>query len=366
MGLLSNFIGAAAGAGGDILQRQREADVEVESRKSLAQYTNEIEQKRQEAIMALQQQYRIGDESRAEERAIAGEKRGLSNRATERQSIVDESISNAPRLREVKVEDAKAAKKAEFDPEIQALMRKAETERLTAAEQSKLDFYTNNRSAIRQQTQDHTRDTDTGAALRQVQLESARIKLDMDKADAKIPAAVKGSIAAIQKQVDAKSAALAKAELEGSPQIEAVKKYQDQIDAMNGEIRRLYRPYLGNKAEPDAPVAGKPWEKFGGKSAPEKAPIAKESPVKESQAKEPQEKAYEPPPDSPAGKRKAAMAERERQSNIDEMQNQERAISAYAVALKDPRAALELQSGPLFRYLSREQKAEIFKVVRGN
>ena len=33
MGILSNFIGAAAGAGGEIMQRQREADVDLSSRK---------------------------------------------------------------------------------------------------------------------------------------------------------------------------------------------------------------------------------------------------------------------------------------------------------------------------------------------
>jgi hypothetical protein len=77
--------------------------------------------------MQVLQSYKIGDENRAETRAIAGEKRGLVNRATERQTIVDETVANAPKLREVKVGDRKAEKLAEYDPDVMAARIDAES-----------------------------------------------------------------------------------------------------------------------------------------------------------------------------------------------------------------------------------------------
>ena len=115
----------------------------------------------------------------AEQKTIAAEGRGMTNRATERQAITDETIRNAPALRDIKVEDAKATKKAEYDPEIQALMRKAETEKLTSAEQAKLDFYKTNRAAIIGEKRDMARagHIDDGAGLRAVQIEAANLSL---------------------------------------------------------------------------------------------------------------------------------------------------------------------------------------------
>ncbi len=181
MGILSNFIAGAASAGGEILQRERESGVRVKESQDIARFNDDLATKREQALMALRNEYQVSAEGRAEERTVAGEKRGLTNRATERQNIVDETVTNAPKLREVKVEDAKAVKKAEYGPEIQALMRKAETERLTAGEQAKLDFYNKNRKAILGQTRDEAqaRHIESAgslaqAALAKVQLENAQ------------------------------------------------------------------------------------------------------------------------------------------------------------------------------------------------
>jgi len=181
MGILSNFIAGAASAGGEILQRERESGVRVKESQDIARFNDDLATKREQALMALRNEYQVSAEGRAEERTVAGEQRGLTNRATERQNIVDETVTNAPKLREVKVEDAKAVKKAEYDPAIQALMRKAETERLTAGEQAKLDFYNKNRKAILGQTRDEAqaRHIESAgslaqAALAKVQLENAQ------------------------------------------------------------------------------------------------------------------------------------------------------------------------------------------------
>lgn len=57
----------------------------------------------------------ITRDERQEKYKVAGEERGLISRAKERQAVVDETVANAPRLREVKVADAVAAHKAQLD-----------------------------------------------------------------------------------------------------------------------------------------------------------------------------------------------------------------------------------------------------------
>lgn len=100
------LIGLASGIGGQMV---KDADRE-----------NEMAGKRDFETWRLEvlDQYQQKSESRAEARTIDSEKRGLVNRATERAAITDETVANAPRLRQVKVDDAKATKLSEFDPEV--------------------------------------------------------------------------------------------------------------------------------------------------------------------------------------------------------------------------------------------------------
>ena len=111
--------------------------------------------------------------------AIASENRGMANRATERQSITDETIANAGALRKVKVDDVKASEMVKYDPEIQALMRKAETEKLTSGEQAQLDFYTKNKRGILNQKREMAQagNIDNGAGLRNIQIEAAQLSM---------------------------------------------------------------------------------------------------------------------------------------------------------------------------------------------
>jgi hypothetical protein len=119
------LIGMAGGIGGEMV---KQAD---EERKTAA--NRDFETWRMEVL----QSYKIGEEQRAETRAIAGEKRGLVNRATERQTIVDETVANAPKLREVKVGDRKAEKLAEYDPEVTAA--RIDTESASARAKADVD-----------------------------------------------------------------------------------------------------------------------------------------------------------------------------------------------------------------------------------
>jgi len=247
MGILANFIGGAAEAGGNILQRQRESDADLQKQQQYAKYNDDLARARELTTMELRKQYeQERDQYLSSPEYLEMQAKAESAKAT---SKMDTDEKLAPRARAIKVDDYKAGEMAKLDPEIQALQRKAETEKLTAAEQSKLDFYTANRKAIIGQTRDEAlaRHIDTGAGLRALQMESARINLDMQKAEAKLPPAVKGSISAIQEQAKAISAAVTKAELDGSASPEAVQKYQARLSELNGQITKLYEPYLSER-----------------------------------------------------------------------------------------------------------------------
>ena len=170
MSFFESFLGGAAQAGTNILQDQ----MKEEQAQRLAKLQEELAMDRQRTINAMNQ-----------ENAIAAEKRGIENRATERGQIRSEEIADEPRRRESKVADYKASKMAELDPAIQALAIKAETEKLTAKEQAELDFYTKNKAGIIGQKRDMARAAhiDDGAGLRAVQIEAANMTL-AEKKDA--------------------------------------------------------------------------------------------------------------------------------------------------------------------------------------
>lgn len=120
------LIGAIGGVGGEMV-KQADREVEMGAKRDFEKWRLEV-----------MQAYKIGDEQRAEARTIDAEKRGLVSRAQERKNIVDETVENAPRLREVKVGDRKAEKLAEYDSEVtgarldaeaQSARKKAEIER---------------------------------------------------------------------------------------------------------------------------------------------------------------------------------------------------------------------------------------------
>lgn len=179
MGILSNFIGGAAEAGGNILQRQRESDVELQKQQQYAKYADDLARARELTTMELRKQYeQERDQYLASPEYLEMQAKAEAAKATAK---VDTEEKLAPRTRAIRIEDAKAVKKAEFDPEIQALMRKAENEKLTAAEQAKLDFYSKNKTAIVGQIRDEARARHiesagslAQAALAKVQLENAQ------------------------------------------------------------------------------------------------------------------------------------------------------------------------------------------------
>lgn len=119
------LIGLAGGIGGEMVKQADEERAMAGKR--------DFETWRMEVL----DQYQQKSEARAEARTIASEQRGLVNRAQERAAITDETVANAPRLRQVKVDDAKATKLAEFDPEVTDARLSAEEK--SARQKAKVD-----------------------------------------------------------------------------------------------------------------------------------------------------------------------------------------------------------------------------------
>jgi len=181
MGILSNFIGGAAEAGGNILQRQRESDVELQKQQQYAKYADDLARAREQTTMELRKQY-----EQERDQYLA------SPEYLEMQAKAEASKATAKLDTEAALIRKKAANvAAEFDAGA-STREKANKERLTftldeyrqktaASEQAKLDFYNKNRKAILGQTRDEAqaRHIESAgslaqAALAKVQLENAQ------------------------------------------------------------------------------------------------------------------------------------------------------------------------------------------------
>lgn len=247
MGILSNFIGGAAEAGGNILQRQRESDVELQKQQQYAKYADDLARAREQTTMELRKQYeQERDQYLASPEYLEMQAKAEAAKAT---SKLDTEAALIPK---------KAANvAAEFDAGA-STREKANKERLTFT----LDEYRQKTAAELEADikklndpkylQGKAREAAAGrdpnsAALLRVQLESAQLALMEKKTEAKIPPAVKGSIASIQEQAKAISAAITRAELDGTASPEAVQKYQTRLSELNGQITRLYAPYLSER-----------------------------------------------------------------------------------------------------------------------
>lgn len=398
---MSNFIGAAAGAGGDIMQRQREADVEVASRKSIAEYTSELDRKKQEAIMALQQQYKIGDEGRAvdarraEEAHQASPERITQLVGAERakgEGLMANRIALAPKAGEAERAEFDAGKGVRKDKQEEALTFKLdEFSRKSTADLEADVKRMNDPKYLQGKAREAAAGRDpNSAALHRVQLQTAQLALKEKQAENKIPPGVKLMAEPIKKEMDLIAAAIAKAQAED--QFNATSDNGKALLTRHAEASRklsdLLAPHLGPEAKKSLEVAAPAAPKNGwdpatgsvfkdGKTigtaksdAEARAIHAKGGAAAVKETTKPAESRpaapeYVPPPDSPAGRRNAAMAERASQTARDREQRSSQAAAAFNAVGNDPVAASELQDSPLFSELTLAQKAKISQLVRG-
>ena len=255
MGILSNFIGGAAEAGGNILQRQRESDADLQKQQQYAKYNDDLARARELTTMELRKQYeQERDQYLSSPEYIA--RQTAAGRAKAEGEIAT-NLALAPKVAEVeaaKFEAGKGTRKALRDENLEFSL--TEFRQKSAAELEADIKKMNDPKYLAGKAKEAAAGRDpASAALARVQLQSAQIALKEKQAEAKIPPAVKGSIAAIQKQADAISAAVTKAELEGTAAPEAIKKYQERLSELNGQISKLYEPYMDKTTKPAEPEA---------------------------------------------------------------------------------------------------------------
>lgn len=229
MGLM-NGISAAAYAGGEIFARGALADQQAS-----------IQAERDKRLAEMQEQA-----------SIRGEQRDIQNRATERGLILDETVANAPKLRDVKAGDIKAEAMAKLDPEITALQNKAKTEALTAEEQAKLDFYETNKSKIlaRKSAEAAAGRDPLSAKLHEIQIQAAQIELDYKKQETKLPPAVKSRADSMRDEIKTISSAIAKAQADGmfDANSDNAASLAKRYETLTGQLDKLLTPYYGDKA----------------------------------------------------------------------------------------------------------------------
>lgn len=259
MGILSNFImggiGGAAQAGGEILQKQRESDVDLAKQKSFADYASALDTKKLTEIEALRQRNKVDDEGRAvlarreEETYQTSPDRINQLTGAEKlksEGILGNRVALAPKTAE--------ATQAEFDAG-KATRDAVQKEKLSFA----LDEFRQKSTAeleaeIKKMNdpkylQGKTKEAAAGrdpnsAALHQVQLEAAQMALKEKKEEAKIPAAVKDEIAGLRELIKGKSAIIDRAVADGSATPEGLAKLESEKSAMGARVTQLRNDYL--------------------------------------------------------------------------------------------------------------------------
>lgn len=248
MGILANFIGGAAEAGGNILQRQRESDADLQKQQQYAKYNDDLARARELTTMELRKQY----EQERDQYLSSPE-------YLEMQAKAEAAKATAKLDTEAALIPKKAANvAAEFDAGA-STREKANKERLTFT----LDEYRQKTSAELEAEikklndpkylQGKAREAAAGrdpnsAALHRVQLEAAQLALKEKQAEAKMPPAVKELANAYREQLKSKAAAIDKAVADGSIIPDGLKSLETQRDALSRKVEELYRPYLGDKA----------------------------------------------------------------------------------------------------------------------
>lgn len=259
MGLL-NFLGGAAGAGADILQRERESAVRLQERNAGADYDAKLREKQVRTEAELRKQYereKIAYENSPEYLAMLA--RTDEAKATNALTTRSKLAPKAGEVAKTEFEAGAPTRKAEQAEKQEFMLAEF---RAKSAEELRADIARgNNKEYLRSVSNEAAAKRDpNAAAASSMDLKLKQLALREKEAEAKIPPAVKGSIVAIQKQADAISAALTKAELEGATtDSAAVKKYQDRLADLNGQISKLYEPYLPEGSKPaktDKPAAG--------------------------------------------------------------------------------------------------------------
>jgi len=128
-------------------------------------------------------------------------------------------------------------------------------------------------------------------------------------------------------------------------------------------VKQLLREFEQSRKTQAAPTTSAPPPAKPSAAAPTTSPVAGLVESARESMKAPKE---DTPAESPSGKFKARQEEaRQAQQRKTEEGSQQAQQMFSATDLKDPVAAQKLQDSPLFKYLSRDQKAAVSKAVMG-
>lgn len=259
MGILSNFIGGAAEAGGNILQRQRESDADLQKQQQYAKYNDDLARARELTTMELRKQYeQERDQYLSSPEYIA--RQTAAGRAKAEGEIAT-NLALAPKVAEVEAAKFEAGKGTREAAQKEALRFSLDAFREKSAAEVEADIKKlNNKEYQRGVAAEAAAKRDPGAAaLNRVQLEVAQLALKEKQADAKIPPAAKLLAEPIKKEMDVIVAAIAKARSENlfDPTSENGKSLLAQHADATRRLTNLITPYLdgGKTTKPAEPEA---------------------------------------------------------------------------------------------------------------
>ena len=337
----------------DSMKKEAELQKKIDADVDLTKLRSELEKQKELSLIDYRDKTQAG-----------AEQRDITNQAIIRGQVLKETIDNAPALAKVEADRQTAIKKAALDPELQDLEIAAKKRALTSEEQTKLDFFTDNKKAILDQKKALT---DAGVSS----AEWARINKGDEASKRAETSAQRTAVVEGMKNIERdleRSMTLAKDSLDPAAQ----KMYADRVKSLSASLeahRNALKNFAGDafktESKPtadglDADLAARIAD-IAAKNKKAGTPSAAPSSSKEESTP------YEPPIGSPAAK-----AKERRDDAAKNASNQSAVLSAVindaaqkAIFSGDPAEALKVQGMPGFASLDRSTKTLIFNLVNG-
>lgn len=337
----------------DSMKKEAELQKKIDADVDLTKLRSELEKQKELSLIDYRDKKQAG-----------AEQRGITNQSIVRGQVLKETIDNAPALARVEADRQTLIKKAALDPELQDLEIAAKKRALTSEEQTKLDFFTDNKKAILDQKKALT---DAGVSS----AEWARINKGDEASKRAETSAQRTAVVEGMKNIERdleRSMTLAKDSLDPAAQkmyADRVKSLSASLDAHRNALKNFAGDAFKTESKPtadglDADLAARIAD-LAAKNKKAGTPSAAPSSAKEEPTP------YEPPIGSPAAKAK------ERRDNAAKTaSNQSAVLSAVikdaaqeAIFSGDPAEALKVQGMPGFASLDRSTKTLIFNLVHG-
>lgn len=333
----------------DSMKKEAELQKKIDADVDLTKLRSELEKQKELSLIDYRDKTQVG-----------AEQRNITNQAIIRGQVLKETIDNAPALAKVEADRQTLIKKAALDPELQDLEIAAKKRALTSEEQTKLDFFTDNKKAILDQKKALT---DAGVSS----AEWARINKGDEASKRAETSAQRTAVVEGMKNIERdleRSMTLAKDSLDPAAQ----KMYADRVKSLSADLA-AHRNALKNFAGDAFKTESKPTaDGLDADLAARIADIAAKNKKAGAPSSSKEESTpYEPPIGSPAAK-----AKERRDDAAKNASNQSAVLLAVindaaqeAIFSGDPAEALKVQSMPGFASLDRSTKTLIFNLVNG-